>query len=359
VGGYLTEAASWHWIFLINAPIVLVAATLAWTSIVEPEGGTVKEAVDLPGVALLVVGMASLQYVLEEGNRDGWFESVTITVMMVVAVIALATFVVHELETESPVVDLRIFTNRSYAAATGLNFAVGMCLFSASFLFSLYCGTVMRYTALDIGKLFLKGSLISLLMLPLIGRLIGRVDTRPLILFGALMLCASLWVNSGLTQLADERAMLWPVFIRAAGLGFIFAPLNVTALSDIRADRRGNAAGLFNLTRELGGSIGTAWMSTMLDRHLKEHYTALSAHVNIYDPTTVEQLNFLRQNVTGRVPDANDAALAILGLRTTTQGLVRAFSQGFVSLTVVFVCAVVLILLLRRPRVGANASGAH
>jgi MFS transporter, DHA2 family, multidrug resistance protein len=355
VGGYLIDVASWHWIFLINVPVVALAATLAYHSIQEPAWAPSQERVDVPGVALLVVGMASLQYVLEEGNRDGWFDSLTIVVLMVVAGIALVTFVVHELETRNPVVDLRVFANRSYSAATGLNFAVGMALFSASFLFSLYCGVVMHYTALDIGMLFLKGSFIQLLLLPIIGRAISRLDPRPMILYGGVMMVASLWMNAQLTQQADTHAMLMPLFVRACGLGFIFAPLNVTALSDLPADRRGNGAGLFNLTRELGGSIGTAWMSTMLDRHVKEYSTALSAHVSSFDPTTQQQLALLRASVAGRVPDASAASLGIMNARIVGQALVRAFDHGFVALCFVFAACLVLIAFLRRPQ-GARSS---
>jgi DHA2 family multidrug resistance protein len=350
VGGYLTEAANWHWIFLINVPIVLLAATLAWNSIEEPEGETSRPPVDFSGIAMLAVGMATLQYVLEEGNRDGWFESPLITVLMAVAGIALVTFVVHELDAEHPVVDLRIFGNRGYAAATGLNFAVGMCLFSASFLFSLYCGAVMHYRAIDIGMLFLKGSAIQIFLPPIIGKMVSKYDTRPMILFGGGMLVWSLWVNAGLTQLADEHAMLVPVFMRAVGLGFIFAPLNVTALSDIGAEQRGNAAGLFNLTRELGGSIGTAWMSTMLDRHMKAYYTSMTAHVNIWDPQTMDQLGALRGSLMGRVADANAGALAVLAMRMGTQSMVRSFAEGFVTLALVFTAALGLVAFLHRPR---------
>ena len=359
LGGYLVDTVSWHWIFLINVPVAIVAGTLAWSSIEEPDGPPPKERVDVQGVALLVVGMASLQYVLEEGNRDGWFESLRVVVLMAVAAIALVTFVVHELETANPIVDLRVFANRSYSAATGLNFLVGMTLFSASFLFSLYCGTVMHYSALDIGMLFLKGSFIQLLLLPVIGKAIGRVDPRPLILFGATMMVASLWLNAGLTQQADTRAMLMPIFVRAMGLGFIFAPLNVTALSDLPADRRGNGAGLFNLTRELGGSIGTAWMSTMLDRHTKEYYTALSAHVSSFDLVTQQQLAQLRGAVAGRVADPTAASWGILGLRMTTQALVRAFDQGFLALGILFAAGLVLVVLLKRPSGSMRAAGGH
>jgi MFS transporter, DHA2 family, multidrug resistance protein len=349
VGGYLVDVASWHWIFLINVPIVLVAATLAWTSIEEPGWQPSRQGVDTTGIGLLVVGMATLQYVLEEGHRDSWFESRLILALTVVAVISLVTFIVHELETPNPVVDFRVFANRSYAAATGLNFAVGMMLFSASFLFSLYCGAVMHYAAIDIGLLFLKGSAIQLLLMPIIGKLLSRVDPRPMILLGGLVVAYSLYLNSNLTALADEKALLWPVFVRACGLGFIFAPLNVTALSDIAARQRGNAAGLFNLTRELGGSIGTAWMSTQLDYNIKDHYTALSRNVSLFDSETIESIGQAKRFLLGRMQDTVSASYGLLSLRISQQALVRAFSQNFTTLTTLFVCLLGLIALLRRP----------
>jgi DHA2 family multidrug resistance protein len=359
VGGYLIDAASWHWIFLINVPVVIASALIADASIVESDFEPAKERVDIAGVALLVVSMATLQYLLEEGNRDGWFESSLIIVLSAVAVISLITFVVHELECEHPIVDLRIFGDRAYAAATGINFAVGACLFSANFLYSLYCGAVMHYSALDIGLLFLKGTAIQILILPIVGRMLSKVDPRPMIFYGVSVMALSLWLNAELTSGSDTRAMLLPIFVRALALGFVFAPLNVTALSDLPADKRGNAAGLFNLTRELGGSIGTAWMSTMLDRHIKEHYTALSSHVSLFDSTTMSQLAQLKRQVGTGVTDATAAAVAILARRISKESLVLAFDQGFLILAVVFTGTLALVFLLRRPHIGRAPGSGH
>jgi DHA2 family multidrug resistance protein len=349
LGGYLVDIASWHWIFLINVPIVITAAVLAWKNIEEPGWQPSQERVDSKGIGLLVVGMATLQYVLEEGHRDNWFDSRLITLLSVIAGISLITFVIHELETPNAVVDFRVFANRSYAAATGLNFAIGMTLFAAMFMFSLYCGTVMHYSALDIGLLFLKGSAIQLVLMPIIGKLMSRVDPRPLVLLGGVVVIYSLYLNSNLTNLADERALLFTVFVRACGLGFIFAPLNVTALSDIPARQRGNAAGLFNLTRELGGSIGTAWMSTRLDYNIKQNFTVLSRNVSLFDNETLEALGQVRRFLLGQVPDVLTASYSTLLMRISQQSLVRAFSQNFATLGVVFVSLLGLVLLLRRP----------
>src|SRR5262249_3202709 len=155
----------------------------------------------------LAVGMVSLQYVLEEGNRNGWFESTTITVLAAVAGIALVGFISHELETPHPVVELRVFANRAYSAATALNFLVGTAIFAGSLLLSLYCGTIMRYRAIDIGRVFLLGTWIQLLIFPLVGRLVTRVDPRLLLLVANTGIITSLWMNSHLLPSADTGSI--------------------------------------------------------------------------------------------------------------------------------------------------------
>lgn len=360
VGGLLIEAASWHWIFLINVPVGLFAAYMAWRYIEQPHFEPSVEKVDRNGIALLAVGMACLQYVLEEGNREDWFDSRLITLLAVVAAIALITFVVHELETPSPVVDLRVFANRSYSAATGVNFLVGTALFSGSFLFSLFCGSVMRYEALDIGLIFLKGSAIQILLMPLIGKFGGKVDGRYLIGFGVLGMSLSLWTNGHLATRVDEITLITPVFIRACSLGFIFVPLSVMALSNLRPEQRGNAAGLFNLTRELGGSIGTAWMSSALSRSTKANATALTSHVDVYGQVAQEQFAQMKGAMAARgVLDPTGAAYGLLGQRINAQALVRAFNTNFLILAAIFVCALVLVAMLQRADPTVKVEGAH
>ncbi|MBF5042222.1 DHA2 family efflux MFS transporter permease subunit [Aggregicoccus sp. 17bor-14] len=359
LGGYLIEWASWHWIFLINVPVGLLAASMAWKEIKQPYFEPTREKVDTYGIGLLAVGMATLQYTLEEGNREGWFDSVLITVTAAIAAISLITFIVHELEAPHPVVDLRVFANRSYSAATGLNFLTGTALFSASFLFSLYAGTVMRYSALDIGLLFLKGSAIQVAIMPLVGRFGNKVDGRYLIGFGVLMMCWSLWTNAHLTAQSSNLQMMAPIFIRACGLGFLFVPLSVFALSGLPAHQRGNGAGLYNLTRELGGSIGTAWMSSALDRRTKLYHLSLGEHVDAFNQYAQEQLRMLQGAFTGRVADPFSAALQVLNQKVSAQSLIRAFNDNFEVLTFLFALSLVLIFMLKKPVPGVKIEGAH
>ena len=275
-------------------------------------------------------------------------------------IICLVTFVVHELETPHPVVDFRVFKNVSYTAATGLNFLVGTALFAGSFLFSLFAGTVLRYEALDIGMLFLRGSWIQLLIMPLVGRLVGKVDNRGLIAFGILGMIASLWLNGHLTQLADTHAMTLPIFVRSLGLGFCFVPLSVVALSGLKPSERGSAAGLFNLTRELGGSIGTAWMSTMITNSTHQFRTDLARYADPYNPLFQEQLR-QAQGALARLPDPLQSAYALMASRLDLQALVRAFNSGFLMLAAAFALSFLLVFLLRKPKGNAAeiAAAAH
>jgi DHA2 family multidrug resistance protein len=360
IGGYLVEWASWHWIFFVNIPLGLIAAYIAWTQLKQPGFVADRAPVDRFGIALLAVGMVSLQYVLEEGNRDGWFESRTITTLAVVAGIAIVGFVSHELEVEHPVVELRVFLNRGYAAATGLNFLVGTAIFAGSLLLSLYCGTIMHYRALDIGRVFLLGTWIQLFIFPLAGRLVTRMDPRLLLVIANTGIFTSLWLNGHLTADAGIGNIVKPLFIRAIGTGFGFVPLTFLAVASLSPAQRPGGTALFNLTRELGASIGTAWMSTLLDRETKRSFTFMTSHVDAFNPLASDQAATLARGPGARIFDPDAGALAVLKQRISAQALLAAFNHCFLLLAFAFLAASWLILLMRRPAgVAVDTKGAH
>ena len=356
IGGYLIDVSSWHFIFFINIPFGIIAAYIAWTQIQQPEFVADRSPVDRFGIALLAIGMVALQYVLEEGNRDGWFEDGTITLLAIVAAIALVGFVSHELETPHPAVDLRVFANRGYSAATALNFLVGTSVFAGSLLLSLYCGAIMHYRAIDIGRVFLLGSWIQLLIFPIAGRLVSRVDPRFLMILANAGIFTSLWLNAHLTANADLSAIVKPLFVRAIGTGFGFVPLTILAVSSLPATQRPAGTALFNLTRELGASIGTAWMSTMLDRDTHRAFTHITSHVTSSAAAVGEQLSAMQHGPGARLYDASAGALLLLQQRIGQQALLRAFNSNFLMLALAFAGASWLILLMRRPpRAGSVA----
>lgn len=359
IGGYLIDWSSWHWCFLVNVPFGIVTVLMALRFIEEPGFEPSKEPIDAFGIALLSVGMASLQYVLEEGNREGWFEETKIVVLAAIAAAALVSFVIHELETEHPIVDLRIFANRSYAASTGINLLMGLALFSGNFLFALFCGSILRYSALDIGRVFLVSGAFQIVLMPLVGRFGGKIDQRILLAFGIVGVATSLWMNSHLTQQAGFGDLVSSMSVRSVSLAFLFIPLSIVALSDVSTEHRGNATGLFNLTRELGGSIGTAWMGLMVDRGSKIHGLYLSESVTPYNPIAQEQYRAIAGSVGAQTHTPTHAAETILAMKVKVQALVLSFRDGFTAATLVFLTTLVLLVLVKKPKATTDVAGAH
>lgn len=288
-------------------------------------------------------------------------EDRTITTLAVVAAITLVGFVSHELEEPHPVVDLRVFSNRAYAAATLLNFLVGTAVFAGSLLLSLYCGTVMHYRALDIGHVFLLGSWIQLLIFPLAGRLVMKIDPRLLLVVANAGIFTSLWLNGHLTDDASMSAIVKPLFIRAIGTGFGFVPLTLLGVASLPPAQRPGGTALFNLTRELGASIGAASMSTLLDRNTKRAFTAITSHVDAYSAVLADQSSALRHGPGARLVDPELGALAVLHGRIAAEALLAAFNQCFLLLAFAFLVASWSIVFMRRPpaRGAIDTSAAH
>ncbi|MFO0661558.1 MAG: DHA2 family efflux MFS transporter permease subunit [Polyangiaceae bacterium] len=362
IGGYLIDWFGWHWIFLVNVPLGAlvvfgVLKVLEQPGFRPPVGDEAK--IDSKGIALLAVGMASLQYVLEEGNREGWLESRAIVVLAAIAAVSLITFIVHELETDNPVVDLSVFTNRTYTAGTGINFLTGFALFSGSFLFSLFCGSVMRYSALEIGKVFLIAGTVSLVVMPMMGRLSGKVDGRYLLLIGIAIVASSQWIASHLTAEAGFWDLVRPNLVRSAGLGFIFIPVSVIALSDLPAQQRGNATGLFNLTRELGGSLGTAVMGTLVSNGMKRHGSYLAEHITAFDSTVQDQLRSLSGGVGALTYTREKLGEMLLQAKVQGQAAVLSFDDGFRLVSAVIFLGLLLLPIMKKASGPVDASAAH
>jgi DHA2 family multidrug resistance protein len=363
IGGYLIDWLSWHWIFMVNVPIGVVAGILTFRFVKQPyfeppQGAAAR--IDVFGISLLAVGMASLQYVLEEGNREGWFDSMLILTLACIASVTLVTFIVHELEAPHPVVDLRVFKNRSYTAATGLNFLTGFALFSGSYMFSLFAGAVIHYAALDIGKVFLVAGTVSIVVMPLMGRLSPKIDARILLTIGVAVVAASQFSAAHLTQDAGFWDMVRPNMIRSFGLGFIFIPVSVIAFSDLPPNQRGNATGLFNLTRELGGSLGTALMGMLVADDIKRFGSYLSENVTIYNPIVQEQLRQSTASVGANTFQRELVGESLLMMKVRTQAMVLSFENGFRWVAFTMALGFILVMLLKKPSAtGGAPAGAH
>jgi DHA2 family multidrug resistance protein len=247
-------------------------------------------------------------------------------------------------------IDFRVFKNRNYILCTSINFILGTTLFGGSFLFSLYCGTVMNYTPLNIGILFLKGCFIQLLIMPLIGKIVNIIDKRLLIGVGIILVFISLWYNSHLNHFSSQFDLVFVLFARSIGLSFLFVPLSVTAISFVEPKGIGNAIGLFNLTRELGGSIGLAWMSTKLVNHIKEYNNILNTHVIEGSSQLNYQLKMMEHMIYGKVDNTYKAAEQMLQNRVSLQATIESFNKGFLTLALVFLLSIIILILIQNPK---------
>jgi MFS family permease len=269
MGGYITDTWSWRWIFYVNLPIGLLAAFMVMLFIRDPHylKRTEKVKVDLWGIALLTVGIGALQIVLDKGQREDWFQSDFILALTAVAVLVLALFVIVELYiAEHPIVDLRAFRNVSFGTGNVVMFIAFSNLFGSIVLLPLYAQILLGYTATLAGLVLSPGGVATLLVMPIVGKLIGRQNPKYVLTFGIVVCAFSTWAMSRFSLGADFSSLMWPRIYLGIGMGCLFIPLTTLTLSSIPRPQMGNATSIYNLLRNLGGSFGVAFVTTMFVR---------------------------------------------------------------------------------------------
>src|SRR5262245_49009200 len=278
LGGYLCTNVDWRWIFFINLPLGALAILLAIVFLPddvenhEPDG----QSIDWMALLLMAVGLGSLQAFLEEGNAHDWFDSSFIVALAVAAVVGLALFVKRTLATEAPVVDLRVLRHRSLWSGSIMSAAIGAALYGTLFSVPIFAQTILGYSSEQTGLLLLPGALASAAAMPLAALLLKRTDPRALLFVGAAVMCAAL---VGLAQLSPTTGggdLFWPLLVRSVGTVLMFLPLQLAALGPVPASEVAAASGFFNLTRQLGGSIGVAVLTTLLDERYAFHRAVVS-----------------------------------------------------------------------------------
>ncbi|MFY9718663.1 MAG: DHA2 family efflux MFS transporter permease subunit [Candidatus Cybelea sp.] len=280
LGGWIVDNASWPLIFYINVPIGIVAflMTLAFIPnpkfIAKPKGG-----IDWAGLGLLTVGLASLQFVLEQGERDDWFASQTIQILTLVAVASLVIFVIKSLRDPHPIVDLKVFKFRSFSIGSFLGCVMGFGLFGTALILPLFFQSLLGFTAFDTGLLLMPGAFATALSMLIIGRVLNYIDGRWSIVFGTLLFAWSTWLLGGLDVQAGYWDVFWPRLVQGFALGFLFVPLTTISLGDVPRHELAGATGVFTLIRQLGGSLGIAILTTMLTHQTAVAWNVLSSGV--------------------------------------------------------------------------------
>lgn len=351
LGGYITDNYGWPWIFLINLPIGIVATVLVPLVLRDPPylkrrasaGG------DIVGIVLLASGIATMQYVLEYGADASWFQTDWVVIATTATLLLLGGFVVWELDHPDPAVDLRVFADASFRTASTVNVAIGVGLMGGMFMLPLFLQQLVGFTATQTGIVLVPGALATAVAMPICGRLSDRYDPRVLSGFGLAVFALSMWMMSRLDGRAGASDLLLPQVLRGVGMGFCFVPLSVAALAQIPKERMGQATGLFTLTRSIGGSLGVAWLASLLSSYRSGHMAHLVGNVTPYSDVARGQLGMLTAGLAARgMPASSGLGLQMLYGRVARASAELAFRDMFVTIVALFLASLPLLMLVRR-----------
>ncbi len=360
VGGYLTDALSWRWLFFINIipGIVVVAAALLLIDFDQPDFSLFTH-FDWFGLIFMAAFLGSLEYVLEEGTRNDWFEDSTITLFAIVSALSAVAFFLRAFTARLPIVDLGAFANRNFALGSMFSFVLGIGLYGLTYLYPLYLARIRGYDALMIGETMFVSGVVMFVCAPIVGRLMDKVDPRFMLVFGFVTFAAGSWQMSYLTKDFDFWELFVPQVLRGIGLMFAMVPITNVALGTLAPERVKNASGLFNLTRNLGGAVGLAALNTVLDNRTDLHLARLHEAVNWSRPATGETLANLTARFSSFAGDAPNMALKQMMLLARQQGTVMAFADVFWLLALLFAAFGLMAVLMRRPPPLTTAPAGH
>ena len=363
IGGYLTENYGWQTIFFVNVvPTAVMVAMLYFTLERQPMQLSLLREGDWSGIATMAVGLAALQAVLEEGNKDDWFGSPFIVRLAAIAAISLSLFIYNELVVEKPLLRLRLLRQWNFGVGTIAAVFLGFALFGSVYLLPAYLGQVQRYNAEQIGNVLAWTGLPQLLLIPLVPKLMQRIDARYIAITGLLLFAASSFMNIEMSLDYSGDQFFLPNIVRAIGQALTLAPLSSISLGSVAPQDAPAASGISNMMRNLGGAIGTAVLATIVTKREQFHSNIIGQAVDLGREevrSRIAQMTdyFLSHGVSDPAAAHNQAIIA-LGNTVKRQALVLGFSDTFAVIGFVLILAAVAIALTRKPRATA-AGGAH
>jgi MFS transporter, DHA2 family, multidrug resistance protein len=369
LGGWITDNYTWNWCFFINVPIGIASIFLVTTFLHDPPGMRQPKAqVDWWGIGLLAAGLGALQYVLEEGQRNDWFEDPMITRLSIFSAICLAIMVWWELTPKNPhpVVNFRVLHNRSLAAAIFLFVALGFGLYGGVYIFPLFTQSILHFSPTQTGLALLPGGLATACSALICGRILNGpkplVDPRILIFIGVAIFAVSMYQLGHLTTQSGEPDTHTALIIRGFGLGFLFTPINQVAYASLKPQEAQQASGLINLSRQLGGSFGIAILATFVNNHTQAHRANLVTYINAGNPAAVQRLHAFEgafQSHGFSADSAHRAAIAAMDNTVMNQAQTMSYNDAFILTLTVFLAVTPAIFLLGRAKSSAAVVDAH
>jgi DHA2 family multidrug resistance protein len=366
LGGYITDHFDWRWVFFINVPVGMLSLYLTNRMVTDPphlkDARARSGAVDWLGLGLIAVGLGALEIVLDKGPEDDWFHSSFITGFSAVAAASLVSFVFWELTHDNPIVDLRMFKRRNFAVANVMMLTLGLALFGSTVLLPQYLQILMGYTAQQSGMALSPGGLLIILLLPLVGRLVSRVDTRWLVSFGFLMLSGSLFFMARRMDVSmDFGTAVELRCLQSVGMAFLFVPIQTISYAGVPPQKNNQVSGIMNLSRNMGADIGISFVTALIARRSQSHQAELSSHTTAYDPQFQSGLASIAASLQHAGASALDATLRATGMmyrQLVLQATQLAYLDALFILGTVTAFMIPLVWLAQRPR-GAAPAGAH
>lgn len=364
LGGWLTDSYSWRWIFYINIPIGAASVLMTKLFIFDPPYiRRPSGRVDYWGIGMLALGVGALQIVLDKGQEKDWFSSHGITALAILSAVGLLAFTLYELlGTDHPVVDLKVFQVRTYATGVFLMTVLGYVLYGSLVLLPILLQTLLGYPALQAGIAMAPRGFGSFLAMAVVGMIMAKFDPRKLLTLGVIIASFTLFQLSWLNLNAGYWDVFWPQFIQGSSLALLFVPLTTVTMDPISKEKMGNATSVFNLMRNIGGSMGIASVTTIVARREQVHINTLGAHVNPYNLTSRLTLERLQQAFQSA---GADATTAVQRSHAATFGMVQqqaamiSFVDAFWLLGVIFLAVIPLIYLMKKPKGHGEEIAAH
>jgi MFS transporter, DHA2 family, multidrug resistance protein len=352
LGGFLTDTFSWHWLFLVNIVPGLMVAAVVWMTIdIDKPDLSLLRYFDLTGLVLMATFLGCLEYALEEGPRWDWLDDPTIRGAVVVSGIASALFFWRVLTYRQPIVDLRTYANRNFALGSFYTFVVGTGMYGTTYLIPLFLAQVRGFSALQIGETVVVAGLAQMAMSPFTAYIARHVDLRIMLAIGLGVFAFSMYLTAGLTNQAGFVELFVPQAVRGFALMFCYLPANLIALSTVPPDKLKNAAGLYNLTRELGGAIVLATIGTIMNNRLHFHWNRLIEDINPARPAVQQFIEAQTNRFDPLIPgDPSHAATKLLANLVQREALVLTYNDVLMLMGGVFVAALMLMPLVRRQR---------
>ncbi|HYJ63947.1 MAG TPA: DHA2 family efflux MFS transporter permease subunit [Parafilimonas sp.] len=360
LGGYIVDNASWQWIFYINIPFGILATILTLVYVKEPKEKMHAGKMDWLAFVMLIVAISTLQVVLEKGQSKDWFETNYITWFTVIAALTSIIFVWRELAVKDPIVNLRLFNNRSFTTGTLFNFVLGFGLYGTTLVIPIMCQGLLGFTAMQTGLLLLPGSLATAFMMPVVGSLLKRNYIHPAIYagLGLILFFVFSYMMGQFTTRVGSGDFFAPLIIRGFAMGLIFIPLTTISLANLEGKEIPQGTALSNMVRQLGGSIGIALITTFITRQTVVHYTHLSANLTLTDPLTQQRLSMLTNGLMSKGLDqtsATQAAKGILAREVNGQASFLTYKDLFIYLGYFFLVLVPGLIFFRDKKRASQA----